>query len=916
MARRSPDHRSPSALWLAGLILAANSACVRENRARIDAADGDLVVLASVDPGGAINELAHYVPPSPAPRISRLGEETVLAYVIRRSALVGADGAIVSDELLAGLKVSMDPEAGCGRCLFETGVAPQIVHAGDRCALPAFVDPTVVGGASRPAFEIPGLRAKIFLEWPGDCACEPYALGGNYVLEDARVLELSPRIEPIEEVAQALNGEVTVISQHRVSVYAPDGSLRAERIGDALPFAGPVQSAIAGADGSVLIAAHDEDAGDAQTVLRRFSPALEQLGGELNLPVRPGTMRWVDGRALLLGQTQNRDDPRAMACVFPGADLGSCGPAAALSCGVFTPEGIYPATGGAYQDAALAGEKLVLGGTKGVVIFERAIDPTMSISAGNANGKLFGAVSDCRGTARWTAITPEVLRIDDTLQLSNVAALGDQLLLCISGASARVVTAPLAESIFDPQSPLPAFRTLIERGTACGPFYAVPECPGALRVQIGDDSAVLALDGDGEVVLRDDCTASAAAPSRETRTFVPGWTLSRTGGGRLFIRDDRAPSPAFVLLHGSERSEHPIAAVIAREDHFVAFQQTGELARVELTADRRDVASARWLDAKVELSPGERISSAVALENELGSGGGSGNGNEIGHGAEEYLAAVFGAAAPRFVRVSFPSPGAPPELNEFRIAEAPPLEGVVFRKITAVAPGTFVLPTSDGRIFLLRGDRLAEVERRPAGLIPARNAFECYEGTLPSLDPDADILRDASGAFGTAYVAGCEGTLYRVHPYSEPPVAIGLSLKDMSLYDEVRDGAPSLTAVRTECPDSALFAARGTGRTDWEQGRLFELLPGLSIRLEPTNRGARSSSLISSEQPGAIAGTKQWTAIAFAGSGSNGSIQAVGDAHRFWIQDPLGRADAHPLGAVLAGSTSGRLIFSRVSAAR
>lgn len=872
------------------------------------------MVLAAVDPGGAIHELAHYVPPAAAPRISRLGDETVLAWVIRRAQLVEANGASIGDQRLAQLKVSSDEKAagegGCGRCLFETAIAPQIVHDGDRCALPAFVEPVIAGGTERPAFELDGVRAKIFLEWPGDCACEPYAIENDFRLQAARVLELSPRIEPIEEVAQAPNGDVTAVSQHRVSVYAPDGTLRAEKIGAALPFVGPVQSAIAGNDGSVLIASHDEDAGDAQSVLRRFSAALEPIGGELDLPVRPGTMRWIDGRAILLGQTERRDDPRAMACVFPGEDLGSCGPASALSCAAFTPDGVYPAIGGAYQDAALAGEKLVLGGSKGLAIFERAIDPTRSISAGNANGKLFGEVADCGGAVRWTAIGPEVLRIDDNLQLSTVAALGDQLLVCISGTSARVMTAPLADSIFDPQAPLPAFRTVIEGGTACGPFYAVPECPGALRIRAGDGAPVLALDAQGEVIVREDCVASEAAPAIETRTFVPGWTLSRTGGGRLFLRDDRAADLEFRLLHGSARSEHPIAAVIAREDHFVAVQQTGEVARVDLTADRREVASARWLEEKVGgLAAGERISSAAVLETTSG--------------AEEYLAAVFGGIRARFVRISFGSgtgsgagSGAP-VTNEFRLAEgAPPLEGVVFRKLAAVAPGVFVLPTTDGRIFLLRGDRLREVELRPDGLIPARNAFECYEGTLPSNDPNADILRDASGALGTAYVVGCEGTSYRVHPYSEPPIAVGLTLKGMNLYDEVRDGAPSLTAVRAECPDSAVFAARGTGRTDWEQGRLFELLPDLSIRLEPINRGVRSTSLISSEQPGAIAGTRRWTAIAFAGSGSNGSLQIVGDAHRFWIQDPLGRADAHPLGAVLAGSNSGRLIFSTVSAAR
>jgi hypothetical protein len=869
------------------LALSIAAACVQDRKVEIDAEPGDLVVLAAVSASGAIVEQTRWAPELLGGPLSIGTGESLVAFILPHGELVGPDGRPLPDDMLSAVQVSASPtrsagsvQGTCGRCLAASDIAPQVVNAGDRCALPVFAKIEIVAGVSSPSFDLEQLRAGLFLEWPGACACEPYALEQGNELT-AELIELTPQLHPIEDVGQAANGDVAIASRTHLEVVAADGTSRAEKSAAELPFTGPILAAASTADGEIYVASHDESSGDAKSVLHVFSPELSVTGSK-PLSVRPLVGKSSGGVIYLAGQTHNRDDPQAVACVPKDSNLGTCGPAAALTCNTFSPTqaGI---TGNAFYDVAQVGSAFVVSGTKALLFYERPIDPTLTISVDSAASGTTGTISDCRGPVRWRILPAAFFGIDDQVEIRRVGNAGEHLLACIGGTPARIAAFKPGADFFEGLS-TPALREFPFFGPGdCGGFSAVPECPGAVRASMGGASIVLAEDGSGELVERSDCTASAQAPSANVYSLVPDFTLARSYGGRLYVRDDRAPAPEFSLVYGGERVEAPVATIVTLDDRFIAIRQNGELELVS-TADG-SVASSKLKG----LSGNETVLLATVLD-----------------AAARELLVVTHRDGAHFYRLK--NAGTLEQLEEYPLRGNPDLSQLIFRDISPIAPQIFGLITTDGRIFILRHDELTEVERRSSEPIPPRG-IECPQGPYPSVDGSADILRGISGSLGVAWAAGCEGTLYRVAPYSAPSLAVDITLKGRGLYDEIQDGPPSLFSVSAACPDSVLFAGPGTGRVDQEQGRLFELAPTVGLRLEPINLEARAGSLLGSGRPFGLAATRTFAALAF----DQGAVRIAGEPNTYRIEDPVFEVAVHPSGAVLAGTATGRLIFGTVS---
>lgn len=873
-----------SALAIALSVLAA---CVQNRRIELDAEPGDLVVLAAVAPSGAIIEKTRWSPGA-EPNLSVGPGESLVAFVLPRAQLIAPDGAPLSQEMLEGLAVGGPERAAgstlgaCGRCLAETAVPPQIVNAGDRCALPAFAEATVVAGQRAPAFDVAALRASIVLEWPGSCACEQYALRPGSTLS-AYLVELSEDLHPVQDVGQADNGDVSVAGERHLSITSALGVRRAEKSVDQVPFTGPVLASASSAGGDVYVASHDEDSGDAKAILHLFDDQLS-LRTQASLTIRPEVGRWFADRMIFAGSTEHRDDPQAIACLPAGANLGTCGPVAELTCRNITPASLSQ-IGNGIPDMALVGGRLALGGRKGVLLLERPLDPTAAVTLDDASNRQFGAVSDCAGSVRWRLLPSAFFRIDDMVELRKMAAVGDYLVSCVSGSPSRFAAIKVTPDIFTASvTPMLSEFPFAAGGYGdCGGFSEVPECPGAVRASHSAGSIVLAQDVGGNLVERTDCTSSQVGPSPQMFTLVPGYTLARTYGGQVFARRDLQSAPDFVRVYGADRVELPIAAIVALDGRFIAFRQNGDL---ELfNADNGSVQGS----SLVGLQNNEAVLAATVLDP-----------------ASSELLVVTWRDGAHFYRLK--NAGTDEALEPYELSGAPDLSRRIFRKVASIAPGVFLLITTDGRIYLLRGDRLEEVERNSTEPIPPR-ITSCPRGHYPTLDDRADILRGVSGALGVGWVSGCEGTLYRVSAFSDPPRADDVTLKGKGLYDEIQDGPPSLFSAAAACPDSALFATSGTGRVDQEQGRLYELAPQLGLRPEPVNVESRAGSLLGSGNPSALAAFTDFAVLGF----DSGALRVAGAQDTFRINDPITEVAVHPSGAVVAGTVTGRLIFGTVT---
>lgn len=168
-------------LWALGLCCAGGVLGCREGITYIPAETGPdhMHLYASIDAEGSlvtyglVRDTATTMP-------VREGEHLVL-YSLRRSDFVTTDHAPVSHEMWASLQVSTanagPRPGGCEACSMSADQAPQVVGAGDRCAIPRFVEGRAFrlgnGGEISEADREVELSARriLRLAWSGDCAC-------------------------------------------------------------------------------------------------------------------------------------------------------------------------------------------------------------------------------------------------------------------------------------------------------------------------------------------------------------------------------------------------------------------------------------------------------------------------------------------------------------------------------------------------------------------------------------------------------------------------------------------------------------------------------------------------------------------------------------------------------------------------
>ncbi|MBI4821627.1 MAG: hypothetical protein HY791_35525 [Deltaproteobacteria bacterium] len=88
------------------------------------------------------------------------------------------DGSVVQLSRLAEAEVSLEgaplPSGSCGRCTTPSGSKTQLITAGDRCPVPRFAEASEVRANGLEAISLERLgelRAKIVLDWPGECGC-------------------------------------------------------------------------------------------------------------------------------------------------------------------------------------------------------------------------------------------------------------------------------------------------------------------------------------------------------------------------------------------------------------------------------------------------------------------------------------------------------------------------------------------------------------------------------------------------------------------------------------------------------------------------------------------------------------------------------------------------------------------------
>src|SRR5687767_6574626 len=135
--------------------------------------EGSTVVAVRVGEDGRAIEAAALVPGLQAIGLPAEIGDRIVAFVVPPGAFVSETGAPIDP---IGMEVRVgDAEVGCGRCIAESPVAPDVVHSGEACPPPRFAEVrsfAVADGSLIPAeIDVESLRSQVHLSWPGECAC-------------------------------------------------------------------------------------------------------------------------------------------------------------------------------------------------------------------------------------------------------------------------------------------------------------------------------------------------------------------------------------------------------------------------------------------------------------------------------------------------------------------------------------------------------------------------------------------------------------------------------------------------------------------------------------------------------------------------------------------------------------------------
>lgn len=474
----------------------------------VEAADGDLVVLAVTAPDGTTS-VRSYIEGAAPPSFAIEEDDELYAWVLARRDVVDADGAPVTD--LGALEVGLHrPD---DRCLGATAFAPHVLYPGDRCPLPSFA-------ASQSSGD--GPRASVAIGVAGAAPCEPHRV--EPVNPSWDLVAPDPNFWPYDAVATT-QGVTAVFSEHRV--------VRTDRAARTAPFAGPVHAAAGTASGTFVVAAENIGVEAEGTDVTLFDEDLDALR-TVALNHRTQRIRRLGDQLLFLGHT--RRQPRALVCDDE------------LDCAPLNVDGLA-LLGGDGRDAVVLDDGLLaLIFDKGVLLVERVVardEAPEPVVADDTHGTIRVATSTGVPWRAWPVLLSSAPgRIDDRYNIVEARRVGDQgVALCVDGVDGSLLLYGTYARAHLEAAP-PAFEVVLRHDFVCGGLSDAPG--GAVRAHFVDGRGVqIGADGTATALARYEAPGLPSSPAR--LSTIDGRTYARLGDDRLYV--DEAP---FTLLYGPE----------------------------------------------------------------------------------------------------------------------------------------------------------------------------------------------------------------------------------------------------------------------------------------------------------------------------------------------------------------------------
>ncbi|MBI4815765.1 MAG: hypothetical protein HY791_05895 [Deltaproteobacteria bacterium] len=224
------------------------------------------------------------------------GELPVAFSLDAATELYAADGSTAD----LGLKLSHQPDAGCGRCLADSREPPFLIFQGSTCPLPSWVAAAYQEPLTPNAIEL--ARRQIRLGSLGDCGCLP-PLTRKAPIAEARLVDGE---FPFVHAATSQKGTVALVGQDRATLIGLDGSRRDVP----MTFSDPIRGVAAlGESFAVLTGA----ARNSELIV--FDPELSQVES-MSLTVDPGsaTLLTAADAVLVLGEESDVSIPVTKLC--------------------------------------------------------------------------------------------------------------------------------------------------------------------------------------------------------------------------------------------------------------------------------------------------------------------------------------------------------------------------------------------------------------------------------------------------------------------------------------------------------------------------------------------------------------------------------------------------------------------------
>ena len=889
-------------LWSLTLVLHLAAACQASEVTMLDAADGDLVIFATLDldtaqpPKLRIATMGASVPP-----VSRASHEALLIWVLPQASIVDATGIPLSQ---GEFRVTTEPSGSCEFCPSQSEFAPQILADGATCALPAWLaPPTEVSDRLVPRPAIERAAAAIRFERDGKCACnrlEP-TVAGNVV--DPRYLDIRPDPEPIERVAITDGDTATLIGQRVLVRVEADGTRttrRRRQPGDpcgppGVPFTDHTMAAADVGDGYTLVASYRDDTTESFTRYDVFDADLN-LHAEFEfdrLPIfRPFVMRPISGGRVVLAGHMN------VGLYQSRATLAVC-----------SVDGT--------RDAIQCPEELTAE-AESPLIDVREIGQSDWLITATATGSFhFGAPKPQGSSRTWHHVVrdPDYPRsalaapgVQATTRISSVTRLfvsGDRAFACAQTAYGRSAVMTASVTPADLRSTAgPAWRIVSTEPSRCGLFMPLGGAGGVARL-LGDDVA-LDFGADGRVVQRH---TNVQSRLRLSRRATP---IGRTRDAVLMLTADGA-----VLRHDGDLSSGAAPSLIygppngVRMPKFGAAETSGD-GRVWVFDDEAHVTMVR---PAVPETP-DRVRLAGFRAGDLP------------------LAASFDPDTHRFLVAGVTAEG----VGWLRWvgldlqSDAVQLATAVIVDVAVIAPGVGVAITEDTRLLVVRemtseaiavrwDDPITEVQeappdarccRRPSLRHPIALTVRC------DLAPREDLFRAVDAAAGVAVVTGCDGLILRVAPTAEGLVATRFASDRQTpkAAESLGGRRPALTAVKVACPDDVLVMdAVGTHDLKFAEAG-FQLAPDADGTLNLHDWAGNESSNIPVTNhigvPVHVVGLRPGVTAVWTGGYAEHSIvhRYLGGARQRFGTFIYAAAQTEAGDAVLAGD-HGRLIINR-----